>query len=296
MATFRLLHNRYTDGFIQRLRIEKMQKACDRLRRRMLVRIGADFHHVRMIALETITACNLRCSYCPNSIYERGLPKNKQYMDKNLFAKIMDELAKLRWCGEIQPHSYGEPLLDERLAELISYARKKISGLRVHLFTKGELLNVAIYLELVRAGVTAFTVTQHLPKQSQGVLDVLEYRRQNGASNVAFSYTKKKHVFNRCGLVKVANEAPCKTCTWPCHNIVIDYEGNVLVCCHDYLEEVIVGNARSQSLIDIWNSTGYQDIRRDIRQGKFNLSICKKCRKGTVLGSKPASEDAPLHT
>ncbi|MFC1885102.1 radical SAM/SPASM domain-containing protein, partial [Thermodesulfobacteriota bacterium] len=268
----------------------------DRLRRRMLARTGGDFQYVMMIALETITACNLRCSYCPNSIYERGLPQNTQYMDENLFTKIIDELAGLRWCGEIQPHSYGEPLLDERLAELISYARKKIPGLRINLFTNGELLDVAAYLELVHAGVTSFTVTQHLPKQSQGVLDVLEYRQQKGSSNVAFSYSRKKHIFNRCGLVEVTNEALYTTCTWPCHNIVIDYAGNVLVCCHDYLAEVIVGNVGSQSLIDIWNSPGYQNIRRDIRQGKFNLSICKKCRKGTVLGSKHVSEDVLSHT
>jgi sulfatase maturation enzyme AslB (radical SAM superfamily) len=45
--------------------------------------------------IETITTCNRRCSYCPNSIFERSLPKNEKLMDKELFEKIIDELAEI---------------------------------------------------------------------------------------------------------------------------------------------------------------------------------------------------------
>jgi len=31
-----------------------------------------------VVEVETSTACNLRCNYCPNSVYERGLLKNDE--------------------------------------------------------------------------------------------------------------------------------------------------------------------------------------------------------------------------
>ena len=37
------------------------------------------------VEVETITACNLRCSYCPNSKFERGLFKNSHMMETDVF-------------------------------------------------------------------------------------------------------------------------------------------------------------------------------------------------------------------
>ena len=53
--------------------------------------LGDSFDQVHTIYIETLTACNLRCSYCPNSVYERGLMKNNEEMDTELFYKIIDE-------------------------------------------------------------------------------------------------------------------------------------------------------------------------------------------------------------
>lgn len=242
-----------------------------------------DWRLVNMIFVETITACNLRCPYCPNSLYDRGLIKNTKKMRVELFHKIINELSELEWHGEIQPHSYGEPLMDDRLIEYIRYAKSKINGLSINLFTNGELLNVALYKDLIEAGVDAFNVTQHLPDPSEGVLKVLEYRKKSGTDNVIFTYNKKYTIYNRAGLVSIKNASRDVACRYPCHNIGIDYAGNVLICCHDFLHEVNVGNINERKLIDIWNSSRYRQIRRDIVMGKFSLGICKRCKIGEVV-------------
>ena len=165
--------------------------------------LGDSFDQVHTLYIETLTACNLRCSYCPNSVYERGLIKNNQEMETKLFYKIIDELAELNWVGEIEPHSYGEPLLDERLPSFCSYIRQKIPLAKIGIYTNGELLNIDWYKKLVSAGVNKFRVTQHLDNESKGTLDVVRYREKQDFDNIEFTYTRLNNINSRGGLVDV---------------------------------------------------------------------------------------------
>ena len=257
------------------------------IRLKACVMSGNDWGLVDHIFIETITACNLRCSYCPNSIYDRGLIKNTKKMKTELFHKIIDELAELGWVGNIQPHFYGEPLLDDRITDLIRYAKSKIKGLTIYLVSNGEKLDVDLYLKLIDAGVDRFMVTQHLPKPAKGVLDVLDYRKSNGTNGVGFEYDKfyekKGRSFkNRGGLVKIKEETTKTTkCELPNRTLGFDYAGNVILCCDDYFNVVKLGNINEEKLIDIWNKPHYKKIRKDISRGIFNLDICKRCERTT---------------
>jgi len=246
------------------------------------IALGDSFDQVHTIYIETLTACNLRCSYCPNSVYERGLIKNNQEMDIELFNKIIDELADLNWVGEIQPHSYGEPLLDGRLPSFCSYIIQKIPLAKIAIFTNGELLNIDWYKKLVSVGVNRFNVTQHLKDQSKGTLDVIKYREKHGYGNVEFVYTRLKHINSRGGLVDVDEGELRQECNYPDHHVGISFDGQILICCNDYLNEAKVGNVKDEKLIDIWQKPIYKDIRTDIRSGNFTLDICKNCTDGKV--------------
>lgn len=238
---------------------------------------NSDWGSVALIFIETITACNLRCPCCPNSIYDRGLIENTKTMEEALFYKIIDELAQLKWAGRIQPHHCGEPLLDDRIVDFIAYAKKKIPAVAIEFFTNGELLNLNIYLKLVAAGVDKFFVTQHQPRKSPGVLEVLEHRRLLGGQNIEFNYDELKVVFNWGGEIKIHDAHKKDSCDWPLHNVGIDYAGNVLMCCWDYSNKVKLGNVRHGRLIDIWNKPEYKNLRNEISSGIFRLDICKKC-------------------
>ena len=244
--------------------------------------LGDSFDQVHTIYIETLTACNLRCSYCPNSVYERGLIKNNQEMDPELFYKIIDELADLNWVGEIDPHSYGEPLLDGRLPSLCSYIRQKIPLAKIGIYSNGELLNIDWYKKLVSVGVKRFSVTQHLKNQSKGTLDVIRYREKHGYDNVEFTYTRLKHINSRGGLVDVDEGELRQECNYPDHHVGISFDGQIMICCNDYLNEVNVGNVGNENIIDIWQKPIYKDIRTNIRSGNFTLDICKNCTDGKV--------------
>lgn len=243
------------------------------------------FKKVRVVFIETITACNLRCSYCPNSIYDRGLLKNKKIMESKLFYKIIDELAAIGWNGEIQPHSYGEPLLDARIFHLIDYTKKKLPKTKINLFTNGEFLNLQLYKKLIISGVNHFTITQHLPMPAKGVVEILDYRNTHGNGGVDVVYSRLDRVYNKGGLVKIKNPEKPDHCLWPTYYIGVAYDGNILACCHDYLNIIKLGNVKNQKLFDIWNDKYYSRLRSEIKNGVFSNELCKNC-----LGGEPRND------
>ena len=102
----------------------------------------------QFVEIEISTACNLRCRYCPNSVSDRGLVKNNKQMPTALFHRLIDELAAIGFGGEFHPHFYNEPLLDERLPQLLQYVRNKLTRCKIALFTNGLYLTLEKYLEL----------------------------------------------------------------------------------------------------------------------------------------------------
>ncbi|OGS08365.1 MAG: hypothetical protein A2270_02765 [Elusimicrobia bacterium RIFOXYA12_FULL_51_18] len=236
-----------------------------------------------MVFIETTTACNRRCRYCPNSKFDRGLMRNVKKMEPELFYKIIDELAALApagWAGDIQPHFYGEPLLDGRLPGFIRYIRSKLPASPISVFTNGDFLTVDLYIELVNSGVTRFAVTRHSIEESSNMRDVLEYRKKQQSGKVKLDYRRLETGSNKGGLIDI--EAPIRPekCAWPPSTVGIDYEGNVLFCCHDYFSTASLGNIKNERLIDVWRKPYYRRLRKDLRRGVFNLDLCKKCGEG----------------
>ena len=51
-----------------------------------------------LLGIETITACNRRCSYCPNSLYDRGLLSNMKKMKTELYPLLSRyKLSNCNW-------------------------------------------------------------------------------------------------------------------------------------------------------------------------------------------------------
>ncbi|MFH1972236.1 MAG: radical SAM protein [archaeon] len=240
------------------------------------------FDSFSIVEIETTTVCNRRCSYCPNAIYDRGLIENKKEMDIELFKKIINELAEINYKGAIHPHFYGEPLLDKRLPELIRYAKEKLPKVELVIFTNGDLINIEKYNELVKAGTNRFMIAQHSKDELENVNELIEYKKIH-EDGVKVVYNKLKTYFNRGDLIKVEEKIKNDYCLFPSTNITIDYDGNVILCCNDYLSKVKYGNVKSEKLMDIWNKPFYQKIREGTKKGIYNLELCKTCEQGSKL-------------
>lgn len=270
------------------------------------------FHEIN---IETMTTCNRRCSYCPNSTFERGLFKNQKIMETEVFKKVIDELAAIDYKGIIAPHFYGEPILDKRLPELVSYAHKKLPNATIKLVSNGDFLSVERYKELAQAGVRKFIITQHSPKMSSIVAKLFEYfgdnpgdikckyfvtRREPGVKGVIkFQYQLLDLFYNRGGLVSLDEdqekklvENPLPICFYHSNPLVITYNGEVPLCCQDYNSTIVFGNVKETPLLEIWRSKRFKDMRKKLAKRKYDLPICKSCVGEDVSVTERNLEDS----
>ncbi|MGZ3688922.1 MAG: radical SAM/SPASM domain-containing protein [Bdellovibrionota bacterium] len=238
----------------------------------------------KAVEIETMTACNRRCSYCPNSKFDRGLIKNNRLMDVSVFQNVIDQLSEIGFGGRISPHFYNEPLMDERIFELMAYTRSKLPRAEITIFSNGDYLDVETYEKLGKSGVTALNISQHGDRMPAGVKAVLEIansprRASEGLPTVLYKVPKDEVALNsRGGLVEGSSKAPTlEYCGAPTHTLTIDFEGNVVLCCNDYLSTVKWGNIKDEKIVAIWQKKEFQKLRRKLRQGSFELEICRIC-------------------
>ena len=233
------------------------------------------------IAIETTTYCNLRCKNCPNSLYDRGTLKNRKLMNMDIFKKIVNELAEVKYNGKILLHFYGEPLTDERLPSLVRYVREKLPESTIHLNTNGFLLTVDIYKKLIEAGASAFLITQYGEKMPKNVKKLFDYlKASNFPNKIKYRVLGKDIALsNRGGELKIkkSTDYDRPVCTYPDNSVIIDYLGNIVLCCNDYHSSIKFGNLRGEKLVDIWNKASYKNLRKEVRKGIFKLPICRKC-------------------
>jgi len=239
-----------------------------------------------VVEIETCSICNLRCNYCPNSISERGLLKNCLEMHEDLFFKIIDELFEIGFSGEVHPHFFNEPLLDERLCRFVKYVRNKLADTKVVVFTNGICLTIEKYQELVMAGVGRLNITRHTPTDPPNVLAVLDYRNTAGSQGVELVYNKSgidrgQIIFNRGGLIPITKVVdPMMYCDWPSNVLTINNEGDVLLCCNDYFGSYRVGNLKRNSIQTIWDRPHNKKIREYLFRDTSKIEICRKCKMG----------------
>ncbi len=71
-------------------------------------------HRLKVVSLETMTACNQKCYFCPVSLQ----PREDATMAAELFTRIVAELGRYRSTLEgVFLQSYNEPTLDRRFVE-----------------------------------------------------------------------------------------------------------------------------------------------------------------------------------
>lgn len=231
------------------------------------------------IEIDIYNVCNRRnCPYCPNSIYK----VNPHKMDEELFYKIIDELATMRYNGRILLHRYGEPLLDERLDKFVRYIKSKCQRARIEIFTNGDFLDYPRFRELVEAGVDYFEITQHSNCLSEANLSLFKNATLEDRWHFSFIMGAQLYLCNRAGIFESIRETyfqnKSRPCIYPWHALVVDSYGRVVLCCNDYHSSVVLGDLNQQNILEIWKSKKFSKIRKELIRGNRDIfEICKKC-------------------
>jgi len=115
------------------------------------------------ILYEATEKCNLNCAFCYNHWKRDGDDAAKPDRGYSNSLKTLKQLFKLAQIKHVT-FTGGEPMLAERIGELILYCRMK--GATVSLITNGNAGSEADFAQLIKLGVQLFELPVHSSESS----------------------------------------------------------------------------------------------------------------------------------
>ena len=246
----------------------------------------------KAVFLQTKNTCNSRCIICPyKDVYASVEP---QEMDINLYKKILDDLTP-EYDGQIGFYLHYEPLTDSRLQELIDLAKQKCPLCQTWISTNAGLLTHDVRCDVVCLNINGGTkevYEKQMPplKWETMIENVTNFLKiHQGRVYINFVKTKDndgtqqnlKDLFhleivddywatNRGGSVDVNVDQSSLTRFKNCRefetNLPILHDGTILLCCNCWQGEVVVGDANTDNVLEVFN-----------KQKDHNHDICRRC-------------------
>jgi len=240
--------------------------------------------------------CNRTCSFCPRADAE-VYPNRKLQMSVETAEKIGADLADASFAGDIHVTGFGEPLLNPRLPEIVAALRQRLPGTLIEVITNGDRLNEKRIRTLLKAGVDHFIINcydgEDQVKQRRALYESIGFDRYRFRQNFdepgenAQSLIEKYGFTNRSGAAGPAPAAPIgRPCHLPFYKMFIDWNGDVLLCCNDWLRQHTgLGNIHESSISRIWRGEAFNAVRRQLAAGNRCGDACRNCDiNGTAVG------------
>ena len=245
--------------------------------------------------------CNRSCSFCPRSA-EDFIDK-KEFITNELHEKLCKELQVLNYRGTIRYSGFVEPMLDKNIYNLINMVKNFLPDSNVEMVTNGDPLNLKRLEKLFQNGLDRILISAYDGKEDADKLEDL-CRSANLSSDqyiVRHRYYSEEKDFgitlsNRSGLmenaefkIKSLSEPLKNPCYIPSYTFFLDYQGDVLMCPHDWGKKIILGNLNKENLTEIWFSKKSMQIRKMLNKSNRNFTPCNVCDvEGTFMGEKNA--------
>ena len=256
---------------------------------------------INHVQVQTISWCNRSCAFCPSQKFPRQL----EFMSIETYQRVLAELAALGFAGRFSLYLQGEPLLDNRLPELVAMARAALPRARQLISTNGDALTVDKGIGLFEAGLHKLIINCYDPQGNQvtrmhalvqemiGRLPDLRYVRGSHARMIRSeprgqirrevtiedkTWWKEDSAQNWAGNIAGALPEPLKkSCIRPFNQLYVHANGNVVLCCCDWKGEVVFGNLMEQSLPEVFSSPLATEYRENLARKNRRLKLCDVC-------------------
>ncbi len=255
------------------------------------------------IQFEVTNKCNLKCKMCP---VNNGMKRKKGLMEFTLFKKIIDENPKIDFA---LMSNWGEPLLHPKIFEMLEYAKKR--KIRTFITTNAVLLdNDEKMKKLLMTGVERITISldgigdtytkirgfdyniiENRIKRLIELRDEFEFETKIDINMVVMPETEEevKRFYRKWeGIVDRVQIQPVMTftkkkretrCKEPWRgNLIVLWDGSVVMCCNDYDGELILGDANHNKLTEIWNGQMIKIMRGLHNEFDFP-PLCNNCNE-----------------
>ena len=243
--------------------------------------------------------CNRKCSFCPRS--DPNYNHVNEFIANELHNKLCNELSELNYQGVIRYSGFVEPMLDKNIYNLIKSAKTSLPKSRIEMVTNGDALNKQRLKKLFDNGLDTILISVYDSEEDAINFEKLckDLSLKDSQYVIRKRYLPPEEDFgitlsNRAGMMENAEfkintlKEPLKEpCYYPSYTFFMDYNGDVLMCPHDWGKKIVLGNMMKNSFLNIWNSKKAILIRKKLNNSDRNFSPCNACDvKGSLIGEK----------
>ena len=241
--------------------------------------------------------CNRTCSFCPRS--DPGYEEVNEFISFDLHKKLCDQLKEVNYSGLIIYSGFVEPLLDKNIYNLIKYAKSTLPKSNVEIISNGDVLSEARLEKLYDSGLDRIQISLYdgLEQHKKFIRLGKKLNLDNNKYVLRARYLPEEKNFgitlsNRGGMLENAEykimptkKKLNKKCFYPGYKFFLDYNGDVLMCSHDWGKKNILGNLNKNSFLDIWLNEKSTIARKKLFSADRSLQPCNVCDvTGDLIG------------
>jgi radical SAM protein with 4Fe4S-binding SPASM domain len=291
--------------------------------KKSVVRLEA-LNFPKSVLIETDSRCNGHCLFCPHRIF-RDDEKNDT-LKQEAFLSIINEISQFN-IERITLFCNNEPLLDSRMSYFIKETKIHNPSSQVTLSTNGILLSPDLAVEYYNSGLNVLSVSVPSLNETEykklmhfslyTVLNNINAVLHTDAASIlsisvpetyAFDPSEFHAYFDKLSLkfaswpleyklsweimdfAKIKNHIsfhPHKRCDRPLDQAVILADGNMVLCCRDWLHEFVVGSIYENTIYNLWHSQKMKNAQEKILKKQYNeIQICSDCSENPFLLNK----------
>ena len=243
-------------------------------------------YDLKKVQVSVTDMCNRKCSFCPH-VDNLIFPNKKVWMSVDTAQRLATDLSENNFDGIVSISGYGEPLLHPKIFDIVKEFTSR--NIKTRMMTNGDLLvkkKVSVeeldslglfeikiniyddYNQFVKYGGFFYKRIKKTPFRLAKNFDSM-----SGQQAFGINYT------NRAGTLKETKTDFDPVCYEPTRHIMIDWNGDVLICCNDWIRKEVYGNLNESSFYEIWNnSEKLNDHRKLLLEGKrCDIITCQNC-------------------
>lgn len=262
--------------------------------------------------VELTEGCSRICGFCGiNNI--RSKPGDYRLLHEDLAGKLAYDISQLNPTARIEFAMHGEPLMNPNYERIFAIFRCLLPKANMMVTTNGVrfLKKMQTALERVfAAGIDYVVLDTYYPERDllraeaakltgitvrdfydelapQGWSPWANHRRKVqrfvclmddiGARNGEHAARKLHNHAGGNPQLPVPTEPLAKTCTKPFREMSICWNGEVRLCCEDWVGDYVCGNGAEQTLAEIWASPQFEAARTMLQNKRRDFGACKLC-------------------
>lgn len=245
--------------------------------------------------------CTRKCGFCPRSD-ETVYKNNPFHMSLSTVSEFCKKCIDDDFEGDIHISGFGEPFLNKNIFNIVSLIKFNLPSNRVCITNNGDCLTEKKLKDIFECGLDYMIISCYDGEDSKNKFikmfedtnispekyEIRELWYKEGETELEFA--KRNKFNNRSGTSTKLNDLEIKegACFLPFYKLVIDWNGEVLLCCNDWhRRHKGFGNINTHSLSDIWYGEEFKNVRKDLIKGKRSGPSCKNCSiEGTIIGKE----------